>query len=116
MKHYFLKKDQKIYIEKCWLANSFQSKLMGLMGKRHLPENEGMLFLDCNSIHTFFMRISIDVVYLKRQGQNVFQVKKIFQNVKPWGLHWPVFEADSVLEVSAGKAAGLQERDLLCLS
>ena len=45
-------------------ANSFFMKFKGLMFKKNV--NYGMLFYKTNMIHTFFMRINIDIYGLDR--------------------------------------------------
>jgi uncharacterized membrane protein (UPF0127 family) len=59
-----------------------------------------MLIRPASSIHTFFMRFPIDVVFLDR----ALVVRKVAAHVKPWRL---VFarRAREVLELPAGEAA-----------
>ena len=56
-------------------ANTFSLRLFGLMGKKNI--NYGIIFPKCSSIHTFFMKESIDVLMLNKN----YQVKKIYQNL-----------------------------------
>ena len=53
-------------IEECQGSNSFFQRLIGLVGRGQLHENEGFIVVPCNSVHTFFMRYRIDVVFLSR--------------------------------------------------
>lgn len=50
-------------------AETFFTRFMGLMGRRQMDPEEGLLFPRTSSIHTFFMRIPIDVVYLDGEGK-----------------------------------------------
>ena len=59
------------------IAKTFKQKLFGLMGKKNI--NYGMLFPFVNSIHTFFMKESIDVIGL---NQN-YIITEIHPNIKP---------------------------------
>ena len=52
-------------------------KLTGLMGKKNI--NYGMFFPNVSSIHTFFMKESIDVIGLN----DAMTVTSIYENVKP---------------------------------
>lgn len=45
------------------LADSFFSRLKGLLGTNSLLMGEGLVIRPCNSIHTFGMSYSIDVVF-----------------------------------------------------
>jgi uncharacterized membrane protein (UPF0127 family) len=92
-------------------ATSFVDRFVGLMGRRSLAMGEGMHILPCNSIHTFFMRIPIDVAFLDREGVIVKQ----FSALPPWRATSVYFQARSVLELPAGtlQASGTQEGDRL---
>jgi len=61
-------------------ANSFLMKFKGLMFKKNV--NYGMLFYKTNMIHTFFMRINIDIYGL---DDNLIVVEKR-KNIKPWSV------------------------------
>ena len=65
--------NQKIEVK---YANTFFLRLFGLMGKRNI--NYGIVFPNCNSIHTFFMKEEIDVLMLNKN----YQVKYIYQNLR----------------------------------
>jgi len=56
----------------------FKDRLLGLMFKKNF--NYGLLFNKCSSIHTFFMRESIDVIGLD-DNNNVINYKK---NLRPY--------------------------------
>ena len=58
-------------------AKTYMQKLTGLMGKRNI--NYGMFFPGVSSIHTFFMKESIDVIGLN----DAMIVTSIYENVRP---------------------------------
>lgn len=58
-------------------AKTYMQKLTGLMGKKNI--NYGMFFPGVSSIHTFFMKESIDVIGLN----DAMIVTSIYENVKP---------------------------------
>lgn len=58
-------------------AKTYMQKLTGLMGKKNI--NYGMFFPGVSSIHTFFMKESIDVIGLN----DAMIVTSIYDNVKP---------------------------------
>lgn len=80
-------------------ATNFKSRLIGLIGTKKLSE-KAYYFPRCNWIHTFFMSIPIDVIYLDKKGF----VKKIDHNLQPWRMPLPVMSAHSVIEMAAGEA------------
>ena len=83
-------------------ADSFFSRLGGLLVLAPLQSGQGLLLVPCASVHTAFMRYAIDVVFLDRDGV----IKKIVPCLKPWraaacpGAH-------QTLELAAGQAAKL---------
>lgn len=58
-------------------ATTFNQRLWGLIGKKNI--NYGMLFPECNSIHTFLMKEEIDVIGLNENNEIIF----IERNTKP---------------------------------
>jgi len=79
-------------------AQRLLPRFLGLMGRRGLPAGSGLYLPRCSSIHMFFMRFPIDVVYL---ADGV--VKKVVDGLRPWRISWCP-GADSVLEAPAGWA------------
>ena len=59
------------------IAKTFKDKLIGLMGKTNI--NYGMFFPNVNSIHTFFMKETIDVIGLNKD----MIIMEIHPNIKP---------------------------------
>jgi uncharacterized membrane protein (UPF0127 family) len=79
------------------LAGTRESRRKGLLGRESLPLGTGLWIAPCESVHTFFMRFAIDLVYLDRK----FIVKKVRTSVGPWRVS-ACFRAHSVLELPAG--------------
>lgn len=98
-----LKRNGQTLIPRLEIANTFFSRFWGLMGKKNLDLASGILFPNCNSIHTFFMKFPIDVILLSREGR----VVEIREAVNPWGLLLPVKQASHVIELSALSAKNL---------
>lgn len=71
---------------------------LGLLGRKQLPADRGLLIPRCRSIHTMFMRFSIDAVYLDGSGS----VVKAERRLRPFRLSTGGHEAHSVLELPAG--------------
>jgi len=51
----------------CRFANSVLKRMVGLLNRRVLAQGEGLLLDRCYGIHTFFMRFSIDVLFLDKE-------------------------------------------------
>jgi uncharacterized membrane protein (UPF0127 family) len=85
---------------KIQLAESFMEKLIGLMGSKSMVQGAGMLLLNCSSIHTFWMRMPIDVLYL----DSLLSVIAIDKSLKPSRIGSIRFSTKNVLELPAGTA------------
>lgn len=95
---------KKTVVQKLIIAQTFFSRIKGLLGRKELLENEAMLITSCNSIHMFFMLFAIDVVYMDKNGR----ILKIIENLQPWRIS-ACWGSKNVLEMPAGSArkAGL---------
>jgi uncharacterized membrane protein (UPF0127 family) len=80
------------------LAVGIRSRLQGLLGRSELAPGEGLWLEPCASIHMFFMRFAIDVVFVDRQGA----VVKLCQHVVPWRLASGGRRARAALELPVG--------------
>jgi uncharacterized membrane protein (UPF0127 family) len=81
-------------------ADTFWPRMRGLMGKKYLKEDEGILLKPCNAVHMMFMRFPIDVIFLDRD----FVVVKIMKNLRPWKTSPVIRKAFQTLELKAGTA------------
>lgn len=80
------------------VAESFFSRAKGLLGERQLLPRHALWIQRCTSIHTFFMRFTIDVVFVDRS----LVVKAVYRDLPPWRMTWPAWGASSVFELPAG--------------
>ena len=103
----------RVVCERCEAADTFLTRLRGLLGRRTLPEGEGLLLHPASSIHMFFMRFPIDAVFLDRE----LRVVAVRSNLAPWRVA-AVSGSRYVLELAAGEAerAGLRPGHKLVLS
>lgn len=77
------------------LANTFFSRLKGLLGEAKLSPGEGLVLENEKSIHTLFMRFPIDVVYLN-QAQQIIQLTP---NMPPYRLGPFINQAQYIVEL-----------------
>jgi len=78
-------------------ASTSATRRKGLLGVTHLDENAGLWIVPCEGVHTCFMHILIDVVFLDRNGR----VKKIRPNLRAWRMSLSL-SSRSVLELASG--------------
>ena len=92
--------DGNVVCERCLLAETPLARMRGLLGRSGLPSGEGLLLRPAASIHTAFMRFTIDVVFLNRANE----VVKVAPEVRPWRTT-SCRGARAALELPAGEAA-----------
>ena len=92
-------------VERLLVADRPFSRMRGLLGRRSLPHGEGLLLRPAASVHTWFMRFPIDVVFLDRDGR----VVRVAPELRPWRAAGRR-GARAVLELPAGECErrGLQ--------
>ncbi len=93
------------------VADGWWSRLRGLIGTRHLSVGQGMLIYPCASIHTWFMSMPIDVVYIAKDNR----VLGIDRAIRPWRIGTMHRGVRYVIEVGADAAQGIQPGDELVL-
>jgi uncharacterized membrane protein (UPF0127 family) len=82
-------------------ARTFWSRLIGLLGRSRLETGQGLVLEHCNSIHTAFMRFTIDAVYVDREGR----VLKTVPDLRPFRVSGVLRGGHSVIELPTGMIA-----------
>ena len=90
--------DGGVVCERCVVAASPLRRMRGLLGRTSLAAGEGILLKPARSVHTFFMRFPIDVVFVDSQ----LAVVRIAAALPPWRTA-AERRASSVLELAAGE-------------
>jgi uncharacterized protein len=101
-----------VVCERCEVPESSFGRARGLLGRDGLEAGEGMLIDRAGSVHMFFMRFAIDVVFLDRDRK----VVGVRHGLRPWQVA-AARRAVAALELPAGTAAeaGIEEGDVLAL-
>jgi uncharacterized membrane protein (UPF0127 family) len=101
-----------IVCERCEVPKSSFARMRGLLGRDGLEPGTGMLIDSAPSVHMFFMRFPIDVVFLDRDRR----VVGVRHGLRPWRVAG-ARRAVAALELPAGAAAaaGVEEGDVLVL-
>lgn len=101
-----------VVCERCDVPKSSFARARGLLGRSGLEPGNGMLIDAAPSVHMFFMRFPIDVVFLDRD----WKVVRVVHGLRPWRVAG-ARRAVAALELPAGSAAeaGIEEGDVLSL-
>ena len=79
------------------VADTSAKRRTGLLKHSRLEPGDGLWIVPCESVHTFFMKFPIDLVYLDKTRK----VRKVRKAVPAWRLS-ACFSAHSILELPAG--------------
>lgn len=80
-------------------AESIWDRGVGLLKREQIGQSEALWIKPGNNIHTFFMRFSIDCIFVDSK----MRVQRIYSHVKPFRFAGPVWKASSVIETAAGQ-------------
>jgi uncharacterized protein len=94
------------------VADTSEKRRTGLLKHTGLAPGEGLWIKPCESVHTFFMKFAIDLVYIDKKHK----VRKARKAVPPWRLS-ACLSAHSILELPAGtiERTGTQAGDELSI-
>ncbi len=79
------------------MAESAAKRNKGLLGRERIAPGEGLWIRPCEAVHTFWMRFSIDLIYLDRKNR----IRKLVSALPPWRLS-ACLRAHSVIELPSG--------------
>jgi uncharacterized membrane protein (UPF0127 family) len=82
------------------VADTSAKRRTGLLKHTGLAPGEGLWIAPCEAVHSFFMKFTIDVLYL----DDKLRVRKVHPRMAPWRIS-ACLTADSVLELPAGTIA-----------
>jgi len=92
----------EILSRKITIAGNYPDRLRGLLGRKEILADEALIIKPCCQIHTFFMRFSIDVIFLDRYGS----VMHVMENMPPWRVSRLVPSARMAVELPGGILQG----------
>ena len=94
------------------VADTSEKRRVGLLKHERLNPGDGLWIVPCESVHTFFMKFPIDLVYIDKKRK----VRKVRNTMLPWRLS-ACLSAHSILELPAGtvERTGTQPGDELSI-
>ncbi len=84
--------------ERVGRADTFFRRLVGLLGRKSLADDEGLWIEPCDSVHTLFMRFPIDVAFVDRAGVVVRKLDRL----PAWRVTRIHHRARACVELAAG--------------
>lgn len=90
----------------CRRASRFSERLVGLLGRRGIAPGEALWIEPCTSIHTWFMRFPLDVLFVSGDGV----VLAVHPELRPFKATPAHTHARAALELPAGTIAATGTR------
>jgi uncharacterized membrane protein (UPF0127 family) len=87
-----------IVAKKVEFASTFWEKFKGLMFRKEFSQENCLIILQCNSIHTCFMNFPLDIIFLNKENR----VVHLIEGIKPYKISPIIKEACFVVELAAG--------------
>ena len=90
------------------------TRMIGLLGRKGLNDNEALVLKPCNSVHTLFMRFQIDVLFVDRNSKVVEAISEL----KPWRLTYIYWRSYLAIELPCGiiKSSKTNPGDIISMS
>ena len=85
-------------------ASNLKQRVQGLIGHPELKPHQAFWITNCPSIHTFFMKFPLDVIFTDQ----VFTVTSVFENVRAGKILWGGLKSQNVFEMKAGQITAYQ--------
>jgi uncharacterized membrane protein (UPF0127 family) len=99
--HRLIGADGRLLLDRLRFARRARTRMRGLLGRRELSPGEGLAFRE-KSIHMFFMRMALDIVFCDQE----LRVLKVVPELRPWKMA-ACAGARYVLEIGPGEAGRL---------
>ena len=88
-----------ILAEDVLIANTFFKRIKGLLGEKVFLSNQAIILDPCNSVHTFFMRFAIDILFVDKN----YRVVKTLPKFTPNRISCIYWHASRVIELPVGR-------------
>jgi uncharacterized membrane protein (UPF0127 family) len=90
----------RVLAERAELADNYWTRFVGLMGRRDLPAEGGLVLKPGGGIHMWFMRMPLDVIHVDKHDR----VTHVLRGIKPWRFG-PLFVGGKfAIELAVGTA------------
>lgn len=89
--------QNKLIADDAKMADNFITRSVGLLSRKSISSDEALVIKPCCSIHTFFMRFAIDVLFVEKNGE----IAALYENVQPWRILPIHLKSYYVIELAA---------------
>ena len=102
------RRNGAVLAEQIERAVTWRARLRGLLGRSGLAGGSALVIEPCTSIHTLFMKFSIDALFLSTDGR----VIRAISGLRPWRATRIYPSAAMVIELPAGTLVRSDTREV----
>ncbi|WP_127346054.1 DUF192 domain-containing protein [Pseudidiomarina mangrovi] len=100
---FLLTESNRLLWSDVWVMESLAERYYGLRKFPNIPVNRAFWFPRCQAVHSFTLRVALDVIGLN----DAFQIVAVRRNLRPWQA-LRMAAASSIIECEAGSALPLE--------
>jgi len=102
-----------VLAEDIFIADTLLKRVKGLLGKKEFLPGQALILEACNSVHTFFMRFPIDLLFV----DNNYRIIKALPGLVPNRISRIFWKSRLVIELPCGilKLTKTRDKDQLRL-
>jgi uncharacterized membrane protein (UPF0127 family) len=107
-------RNNNILAVNVFYAYGFLERMRGLLGRKEIEPGGALVISPCNSVHTFFMRFPIDVIFVDKDNR----VLQAIPCLKPFRFSPLHFKSKLVIELPCGviSATSTSPGDIIAIS
>ena len=90
-------RTREVLFPNTFIPKSYLRRALGLMGRKALSRGSALMITQCGSIHTHFMRFTMDAIFVDKN----LKVQSIHKNIKPWRFVFVGPSSYSVIEFTS---------------
>ena len=87
-----------VLADKATIADSFVTRMVGLLNRKNLSAGEALVITRCQSIHMLFMRFAIDAIFVDKDDR----ITGLVPGIKPFMFSQIFFKSRYVIELPTG--------------
>ena len=93
------KTQQKTLAQSLERAQNLWQRIQGLLGRESMPQSHAFWLTSCPSVHTFFMKFPIDVIFTDKN----FKVTSVFESVPAGRILHGGWKSQQAFEMLGGQ-------------
>ncbi|MDO9533910.1 MAG: DUF192 domain-containing protein [Bacillota bacterium] len=90
--------SNNMILDEAEIADSFNLRLKGLLGRSSLAPGKGLIIRPCRSVHTMGMQFPIDIAFVDNEDR----ICHIIKNMRPYKISPCINKSSYIIEAPSG--------------